>query len=152
MTPESLAPSPGVYPGSQGRPNRVRHSDGFDGIFDGALCAPRYLGAVCFRQDDSYPPNPQTTMPAAIMCGLIAVVLIWLGIGSILARRWARALLLILSWTWLAMGVVALIYLAFLLPQIMATIDSTRRPGQAEIPQGIKTTIMVVQGIFALVM
>jgi len=35
----------------------------------------------------------------------LAVVFIWLGIGSTMARRWARALLLILAWAWLVMCV-----------------------------------------------
>src|SRR5436190_12261921 len=30
--------------------------------------------------------------------GAMAVVMIWLGVGSILARRWARALLLCVGW------------------------------------------------------
>jgi hypothetical protein len=98
------------------------------------------------------PANPQATITASVVCGLFAVVFIWLGIGSILARRWARALLLIFSWTWLAIGIVSMVYLAFLLPQVMAVVNSNVPPGRAEIPQGLKTTIMVVQGIFSLVL
>jgi hypothetical protein len=45
---------------------------------------------------------------AAAMYGFLAVVFIWLGIGSIRCRRWARALLLILSWSWLLGGISAL--------------------------------------------
>jgi MFS family permease len=96
------------------------------------------------------PVNSRAMIPVAIFYGLLAVSFIWLGIGSILTRRWARALLLILSWSWLAIGIVSMIYLAFLLPQIMAVLDSNVRPGHAEMPQGVKTTIMVVQGIFSL--
>ncbi len=44
--------------------------------------------------------------PAIAFYGLLAVVLIWLGIGSTMARRWARALLLIFSWTWLILGLI----------------------------------------------
>ena len=35
---------------------------------------------------------------------LPAVAFIWLGVGSILARRWARTLTLIFSWYWLVAG------------------------------------------------
>src|SRR2546423_12501878 len=45
-----------------------------------------------------------TMLPAAVMYGVIATIFIWLGIGSIMARRWARALLLILAWSWLIIG------------------------------------------------
>jgi hypothetical protein len=38
--------------------------------------------------------------------GTVAVIFIWLGIGSILCRRWARALWLCLSACWLCAGVV----------------------------------------------
>jgi len=96
------------------------------------------------------PVNSRTMIPAAIFYGLLAASFIWLGIGSILTRRWARALLLILSWSWLAIGIVSMIYLAFLVPQMMAVLDANVRPGHAEVPQALKTTIMVLQGIFSL--
>ncbi|MEY2584483.1 MAG: hypothetical protein QOD80_509 [Verrucomicrobiota bacterium] len=96
-------------------------------------------------------PNPQAVIPGMIVCGVLAVVFIWLGIGSMLCRRWARALLLVFSWTWLVMGVVALIYLAILLPQIASAIDAAQPPGQKPIPQGMKTAIMLTQAIFAFV-
>jgi len=97
-------------------------------------------------------PNPQAAIPGAIMCGLLAICDIWLGIGSMLCRRWARALLLIFSWTWLVMGIVGIIYLAVFLPGIMAAVDAAQPPGSRPIPQGMKTAIMVTQAIFAFVM
>ena len=39
-----------------------------------------------------------TILPAVSIYGVLAVALVWLGIGSTMARRWARALLLIFSW------------------------------------------------------
>src|SRR5882757_285048 len=51
------------------------------------------------------PVNHATMLPGVAVYVLLAVALIWLGIGSIKARRWARALLLIFSWSWLIMGV-----------------------------------------------
>jgi MFS family permease len=101
-------------------------------------------------QTTHVPVNSRVMTFAAIFYGLVAVGFIWLGIGSILTRRWARALLLILSWSWLAIGIVSMIYLAFLVPQMMAVLDSNVRPGHAEVPQAVKTTILVVQGIFSL--
>jgi hypothetical protein len=59
-------------------------------------------------------------MPAILLYGMLAVALVWLGIGSIKARRWARALLLIFSWSWLVMGVFAVIGAAFIMPKILA--------------------------------
>jgi hypothetical protein len=96
--------------------------------------------------------TPRTVIPPAIMCGVLATCFIWLGIGSMLCRRWARAILLVFSWTWLVMGIVGIIYLAALLPQITSALDAAQPPGQKPIPQGMKTAIMVTQAIFAFVM
>lgn len=50
---------------------------------------------------------------------LMAVWSIWMGIGSIRARRWARALLLISSWLWLICGIISLIFwFMFVTPEI----------------------------------
>ena len=51
------------------------------------------------------PMNMQMMLPAVGFYGLAAVVLVSLGVGSIRARRWARALTLVLAWMWLVMGV-----------------------------------------------
>src|SRR5688572_13058498 len=47
-------------------------------------------------------------IPSLLMYPVLAVAFIWLGIGSMTRRRWARALSLVLAWSWLAMGVVAI--------------------------------------------
>lgn len=64
-------------------------------------------------------------LPGVIMYGLLAGLLIWLGIGSVLFRRWARALLVVLSWSWLAMGVVGLgFFLFFMMPTMMQALPA----------------------------
>jgi hypothetical protein len=72
------------------------------------------------------PPNTQVglagILPAIALYGVLAVALVWLGIGSILARRWARALLLIFSWSWLALGLFEIVFMAFLLPKTLANV------------------------------
>jgi len=45
------------------------------------------------------------------------------GIGSIQARRWARALLLIFSWSWLVMGILVLIVMTFVMPKVLANVN-----------------------------
>jgi hypothetical protein len=115
-----------------------------------ALSVPLILLAqFASAKTTTVPANPQAIIPAALFCSLVAIGFIWLGIGSILARRWARALILILSWTWLVIGIVSMIYLAVLMPQIMAALDAATPPGRAEIPKGMKTTILIVQGVFS---
>lgn len=39
--------------------------------------------------------------------GVCGAAMIWLGIGSILCRRWARVLMLVVSWSWLLGGVLS---------------------------------------------
>ncbi len=69
-------------------------------------------------------PQYSLLSPALIYGGL-AVTFIWLGVGSILARRWARALLLILSTATAVVGIVTLGVLGFLRDKILASIPTS---------------------------
>jgi hypothetical protein len=68
-----------------------------------------------------------TMFPGVCIYLALATALIWLRIGSIQARRWARALLLIFSWSWLMVGIFDVVIMTFLLPKIMANLPT--RPG-----------------------
>jgi MFS family permease len=74
----------------------------------GALCAilvPLLFLALFLMPPSTSGLNGRTTVTAVMSYSAMAAVLIWLGIGSILCRRWARTLLLILSWSWLLAGI-----------------------------------------------
>lgn len=60
--------------------------------------------------------SAQMLIPILGMYGMLAVLFVWLGVGSILARRWARALTLVLAWMWLVFGIMALIMLGIMRP------------------------------------
>jgi hypothetical protein len=64
------------------------------------------------------------------------VAFIWLGIGSIRCRRWARALMLILSWSWLVTGVTAISFLLFFGPRMIQGL-----------PPGAKVVALLVMGV-----
>lgn len=102
------------------------------------------------------PPDFSTILPAICMYGVLAVALVWLGIGSTLARRWARALLLIYSWSWLVMGLLTMVMMAFLMPRIMANMPSTGtsdQPGlNAAAMDGVLFVIFVVDGFLFVVL
>jgi hypothetical protein len=66
-----------------------------------------------------------TILPGIFIYGALAVALVWLGIGSIMARRWARALLLIFSWSWLSLGLFIVVMMAFFMPKMMANMSSS---------------------------
>ncbi len=79
-------------------------------------------------------------IPGATTYLMLAVSFIWLGIGSIMARRWARALLLILAWAWLITGVLMVGFMAALLPKL----SGQPVPGSQPIPDGVRVVLMVV--------
>jgi hypothetical protein len=112
-----------------------------------ALFAPfMVLAQVMSAQATGMPVNYRMAMPGVFMYGILAVVFIWLGIGSIRCRRWARALTLILAWTWLCVGVVAICFLAFFLPRMM-----TNLPDEAVRLVAMAITGAVMFFIFILV-
>lgn len=54
-----------------------------------------------------------------VQYGIAGLFFIAVGIGSIRARRWARALMLAVGWMWLAIGVLSVGALAVTMPSIM---------------------------------
>ena len=98
-------------------------------------------------------PNPPPTPPPAplisvVMYGALAVAFVWLGIGSIMARRWARALLAVLSWTFVVCGVCALVMLAFMAPRLKETIAAVHPPNQPPLPDSAQTAFVAGMFIF----
>jgi len=102
----------------------------------------RMMGAAV-QDPAAQPPFSSLLLVVAIYGGL-AVALVWLGIGSIMARRWARALLLIFSWCWLGIGLLALLFLAFFIPTLMKTVAAGGRPGQPAMPPSAVGVMLVV--------
>jgi hypothetical protein len=82
-------------------------------------------------------------LPAVLIYGVLAVALVWLGIGSIMARRWARALLIIFSWSWLFMGLFVLVFIFFLIPKMLANMSSSGAPGHPAMPSAAIAGMMV---------
>jgi hypothetical protein len=106
------------------------------------------FGQAMAAKTTKVPPDFSMILPAVAIYGTMAVGLVWLGIGSIKARRWARALLLIFSWSWLVMGVIAVTVMAFVLPKMLAGIPSNAANGQPAIPPGAMAAVMVVTFVF----
>ena len=105
------------------------------------------------------PNAPQTDtkalLPAFFIYGGLGVVLVWLGIGSIMMRRWARALLLIFSWSWLGTGVMAMAMMLFFLPKMMENMQA-QQASHPELPPsamtGIIVVMMMIEGFFFIVL
>jgi|GEM_PF-242501 len=89
-----------------------------------------------------------TILPGVVLYGALAVALVWLGVGSTMARRWARALLLIFSWCWLVMGAMTVVFMAFILPKTLANLPSSGTAAHPAVPPAVMTGILV--GVFVV--
>jgi hypothetical protein len=77
----------------------------------------------------------------------IAVFFGAMGVGSLLARRWARTLMLIVSWLWLAVGIFASVAVVFILPGMFDNLAATGGPDAPQVAafaRGCTTAIIVV--------
>lgn len=117
-------------------------------IAAGGLCAlfvpMMLLGQVMAARTTGVAADYRMMIPGMVMYGVLAVAFVWLGIGSIGARRWARALILILAWLWLVTGVIAIGVVIVVLPQVLATPPPS---GQA-LPEAARGVVMILAVVF----
>ena len=87
------------------------------------------IGALCFifsfaaaselQSRQGIPPPPRAAIVTNIvMYAILACYFFSAGIGSIRRRRWARALSVVVSALWLALGIMSIIFLGVLMPHI----------------------------------
>jgi hypothetical protein len=94
------------------------------------------------------------TLPAAIFYLGLAVVSIWLGIGSILCRRWARALMLLFSLFWLVSGVFAMVVMLLMMGDMKAGMLQSMQAagsGSPALASGIMAVMLATLGIVYVV-
>jgi len=109
-----------------------------------ALMAPLMLLVTLIPQPGGTPASLQLMAPAVGFYGMVAVFFIWIGIGSILARRWARAVMLVCSWMWLIVGAMSMVNLLWMMPHMFDQMP----PGQ-QMPWGMILVTQIVTGGFA---
>jgi hypothetical protein len=91
--------------------------------------------------------SPKTMISGILVYAALAVWFIWMGIGSIKTRRWARALILVSSWLWLICGACGFIFAMTVFPNMY---DKMGESGQ--IPkEGAAVMKYVMTAILALV-
>jgi hypothetical protein len=94
-------------------------------------------------------PMPVRVMaPSALLYFAVAVMFVVLGIGSIRARRWARAIILALSWMWLIVGVMTSIGLVAMSPHMFDALPQE----QASMKPMIIGCMSVFLGLFFVVL
>jgi hypothetical protein len=87
-----------------------------------------------------------------------AVIFVGMGIGSILARRWARAISLVVGWLWLAFGATSLVGLVLYVPALMEGLGEASRDSQVSqaqltmIGNVVKTIMIVFDLVFMLLL
>jgi hypothetical protein len=85
--------------------------------------------------------DARTLAPSLAVYAVIAASFIWLGVGSIRARRWAAAVMLSLSWLWLLTGALAMVLLWLLMPRLQDL------AGMAELPGGAMSVALVTTSL-----
>jgi hypothetical protein len=95
---------------------------------------------------------PQAAMPAGLVVYtslfylVLASLFVTLGIGSMMARRWAPPLIQVTSWAWLVFGVLGGGMMFFMLPKMLATLPN-QQPGAAMGAMGCMAVGFVLFGI-----
>lgn len=91
----------------------------------GALCAlfvplmlMGMLAAAVMDKGADEGLSVRAMIPGLLVYVFLAVWFIWMGIGSIQARRWARALCLVSSWLWLVSGITGTLFMLALMPDL----------------------------------
>jgi len=102
----------------------------------GALRPGHYLSAVC-----SYV--------------FIAVAFVWLGIGSVRTKRWARSLTLVVSWYWMILGALITVLMTAALPVAMRTAlqmqENTPGAPSAAVSTGVMAVILTIIIVFSAI-
>jgi hypothetical protein len=81
----------------------------------------------------------------------LAVWFIWMGIGSIKARRWARALMLVTSWIWLISGFSGMVFMMLFMPDIVANLTQSGQISEAQ-AQSMKYAMLWIYSFILIVM
>lgn len=87
-------------------------------------------------------------VPIGLLYLSMGAVFVTLGIGSLMVRRWARALTLVLSWIWLIIGVTTTVVLAVMLPRLLASLP----PDQASAKPFIIGCISLMLGLIFILL
>lgn len=103
-----------------------------------------FFASAMAAKSASPPPVAPNLLPVLALYLVVAFVLIWLGVGSIMTRRWARALLVICSWSCLVAGLLSLASIPLFASQIGAAMKAAQPPGQPPLSDAQRIVLMLV--------
>ena len=102
------------------------------GLMFAGFCALMALTFAAGTQAPARTPMPAGTLVyMSLFYLVVATLFVTLGMGSILARRWAPPLIQVVSWGWLLCGVGAIAMLAFMFPQLSESMPRNQPGAQA---------------------
>lgn len=96
-----------------------------------AMAIPVVVMSLLTASPARLPTPVAMIVPALVTYAVAAVAFIWLGVGSILGRRWARALTLIFAWMGLIGGLVTTVFMFLIVPDMPAKLGP-----QGNVPPG----------------
>jgi hypothetical protein len=119
----------------------------------GALCAlfvplmlMGMLAAAVMDKGANEAMSVRAMIPGLLVYVLLATWFIWMGIGSIQARRWARALCLVSSWICLISGITGMLFMLMFMPDMY---EQMSKDGQ--MPANVVTIVKYVTFVFMTV-
>ena len=124
------------------------------GIFQillGILCTlflPLMILAALLDKNNASGSSLSMMIPALLVYASLAAWFITMGIGSIMARRWARALSLIASWLWLIFGLSGFLFILVIMPDMFKQMN---QGGQQMPPAAIAVAKAVMFGMLSVI-
>jgi len=116
------------------------------GVFCALLIPLMFLSVALSNSVAGGGIDARSAWSASALYGFMAVAFVWLGVGSIRARRWARELILSLSWIWLLTGICSLIIGMLVIPAVVrGTGVATGIP-----PEMVSLIVLVIFGVVGL--
>lgn len=97
------------------------------------------MAASMFDKSAAPPMSIGQMILVVIIYLLLAVWFLWMGIGSILARKWARAFILITSWLWFISGIGGFVFILLFIPDVYGSMAT-----RGAIPQEM---VVIVQSM-----
>ncbi len=91
-------------------------------------------------------------IPALGLYAAAAIFFIWMGIGSIKARRWARAIMLTVSWIWIVCGAVAVVMWFAMMPAMLDQISRNGAGGGGNVGHVVVLVTSIFMGVIYLVL
>lgn len=102
------------------------------------------LGAILSRLGPGGAMHPRQFLSATASYVFLSVLFVWLGVGSMRTKRWARSLTLVVSWYWMILGVLITVLLTAALPVSMRTAIQLQQNGPGAPPAAVSTGVMAV--------